>query len=179
MSGCYCPGGDLPQYGGAVLWHGNGARLVTDSSLSNAEMQRMFQVVEVGEKGSSLQICNIHLPSQRQLDPRVAARKRISELMEAIGSGIDIVMGDLNEGPGGEVAEWFQERGFVDSAELLGHANTPTSLGGGRGDYIWVKELLSNHISEYGVVKREALNACCCEKKYLSDHLPIWVSWNC
>jgi endonuclease/exonuclease/phosphatase family metal-dependent hydrolase len=179
MSGCYCPGGGLHQYGGAVLWRDSSARPVIDSRNSGAGTQRMYQIVETQGWGLPMQICNVHLPSQRQLGPRLAAEKRLSELLEVIEFGPDLIAGDFNERDGLDLGKCLRRRGYIDSASTSGHSDLPTGLGGGRGDYIWLKGYLRHHLLEYGVVGKERLEFDGPGKLYLSDHLPLWVVLSC
>ncbi len=176
MSGSYCPGSELTQYGGAMLWHNGRGDAVSDSSSSGAEVQRVFQIAEFTGPDIQLRICNIHLPSQRQLGPRLAAERRIRDLVEAVKLEPDLVVGDFNEPPGRSVGKRLERMGFVDSAGVLGHGNVSTSLGGGRGDFIWVREELSGCLREYGVIGKKELDSRGSMYRYLSDHLPLWIS---
>jgi len=179
MSGCYCRGRQLPQYGGAVFWHSGNGRRVRDAHSVAAEIQRMWQIVEITGARYSLRICNIHLPSQRQLGPERASAQRMADLLEAIRScerEPDIIVGDFNEYPGGRVSRCLGMHGYIDAAVLADSTDAPTNIDGGRGDYIWIKKQTSDSFLAYNVT--EKLNLACVNtgKQYLSDHLPLWIT---
>lgn len=179
MLGCYCPGTTLPQYGGAVLWYRHVARQVRTSQKSALKTQRMWQVVEVGGDGHCLRICNAHLPSEAQLGPERAAEQRLAELQDLIRScetGLDIIVGDFNERPGGPVGELLERHGYIDAAVLSDRADVPTNIGGGRGDYTWVKRQMCEPMLTYDVAGRQELACGEAGKEYLSDHLPLWIT---
>lgn len=178
LSGSYCQGGTYPQYGGAVLWQ-NVAPPVRDSAGLGAAAQRMWQIFEVKlSRGRNIHVCNIHLSSGRQLGREMGARQRLTELAEVVQHKRppDIIIGDFNEMPGGPVNEYMKEKKYMDAAVLTQQESVPTNLGGGRGDYIWVRADLRGSVVEYAVLPR----AECCysrgEIEYVSDHLPLWVT---
>jgi len=179
MSGCYCPGEQLPQYGGAVFWSSPRGAQIHSSHESALATQRMWQVIEIGRTDCNLRIANIHLPSQRQLGPEKSAAQRGAETLEAIDScdtGLDFVAGDFNEQYGGAVSECLETHGYVDAAAVSDWIDKPTGISGGRGDFIWIKERASKHLLHYGVVGKQALECNHANKQYLSDHLPLWVT---
>jgi endonuclease/exonuclease/phosphatase family metal-dependent hydrolase len=180
MPGCYCPGTMLPQYGGAVLWHRHVARHVRTSQESAVKTQRMWQIVEVEGEGRCLRICNVHLPSERQLGPERASEQRITELQDLIRSsetGLDIIVGDFNEQPGGPTGRYLESHGYVDAAVRSDRTGDPTAIGDGRGDYAWIKKQAGDYGLAYDVAAKQEL-ACCSDtgKQYLSDHLPLWIT---
>lgn len=163
------------QYGGALLWR-KGQAL---SAASPVVPQRMWQGCAAMTAAGSITICNIHLPSNRQLGPERSAQQRLTELTAAIDSvnpSWDVVAGDFNERPGGAVGRCLRERGYRDAAELTGKAELPTNLGGGRGDAIWVAERMVPRLVAYGVARKEELAIDMPGKRYLSDHLPLWIT---
>ncbi len=177
LPGRYCPGGELAQYGGAVFFPSGD--YVADWRCSPLRPQRMWQVVQVAAgEAPAIQICNIHLPSSRQLDPAAAGPRRIEELCVALGQlrPPAVVVGDFNEPPGGPVGKHLGERGFLDAAELAGLGEKATALGGGRGDQVWIHNTLRDRLLEYAAVDRAALKAGGGEKEYLSDHVPLCVT---
>ena len=180
MPGCYCRGGELPQYGGAVFWYPGGGRQIGDSQEASVKTQRMWQIVEVNIAGCRLRICNIHLPSGRQIGPEQAAVQRMSELRQLLQNcetEPDIIVGDFNEQPGGPASEYLERHGYVDSAVLAGRGDVPTNVGGGRGDYIWIKRWwVDNGSLNYDVADKQALECNDGGKQYLSDHLPLWIT---
>jgi len=179
MPGCYCPGEELPQYGGAVFWTSPRGAQIHSSHESPLATQRMWQVVEVGQADSCLRIGNIHLPSQRQLGPEKSAAQRVTETLDAINScelGLNFVAGDFNEQYGGAVSECLEAQGYVDAAAISDWVDRPTGISGGRGDFIWVREQASNSLLHYGVVGKQIFECGDINKQYLSDHLPLWVT---
>ena len=180
MSGCYCPGTALPQYGGAVFWRGDGGREVRNSQEAAVKTQRMWQMVEVQGGVGGVQICNIHLPSDRQLGPERAAAQRKAELEESIrncGAGLDLIVGDFNEQPAGPIAVCLEQNGYLDAAVVSEHADFPTTIGGGRGDCIWIsRKMGGDRMLTHGVARRQDLACMDTGKSYLSDHLPLWIT---
>ena len=179
MTGCYCAGTTLPQYGGAVLWHPNDGRQDHNSQESAVKTQRMWQTVEVKVDDRSLRICNIHLPSERQLGRERAAAQRMTELQDMIRgceTGLDIIAGDFNEQPAGPASECLERHGYVDAAVLLDSSDDPTNIGGGRGDYIWIKRQTANCVLTYDVAGKQELAFRDTGKQYLSDHYPLWIN---
>lgn len=176
LDGGFTPGGALRQYGGAALWER--ASLVRDSGSCQSPPQRMWQmVVASAGEAAPIRVCNIHLPSSRQLG-KAAGEQRLRELAEAIESGRRpaIVAGDFNELPGGSASDYMADQGYVDAAVLAGQAFRPTGLGGRRGDYIWLDEPLSAGLVDYGVLAAESMRAGAGGEQYLSDHFPLWVT---
>ena len=179
MPGCYCQGKELPQYGGAVFWHPDRGRQIHSSQESTAMAQRMWQIVEVDGTDRCLRICNIHLPSERQLVPEQAVVQRMAELQESIRScetKPDIIAGDFNEQPNGPASKYLERHGYVDSAVLSDCADVPTNIGKRRGDYIWVKKQMTAHFLSYGIAEKEDIVYRTAAKQYLSDHLPLWMA---
>ncbi len=174
LEGAYCPGRVLTQYGGAVFWRAG--TLLKDAREAGDPPQRVWQVVTVeGEGGGSLAVCNIHLPSSRQLGKEAAARRRVEELRVATKTVPEVVLGDFNEWPGGAVSDFMAGQGYADAAELTGQGDRPTSIGDKRGDQIWVHERVRDRVVEYGVLVKDELATSLEGKTYLSDHLPLWV----
>ncbi len=179
LPGEYCPGSTLAQYGGAVFWSLPDGRAVLDSRSCAVATQRMWQVIEVDVGGQSLRICNIHLPSGRQLGQEQAALQRVAELDAMLRScvpGPDIIVGDFNEKPDGPIGSFLARHGFVDAAVVAQRADGPTSIRGRRGDYIWLRRELAGRILAYGVTAKEDFSCEDMGKEFLSDHLPLWIN---
>lgn len=179
MQGCYCQGKQLPQYGGAVFWQPGRGRQIRNSHGPAASTQRMWQIVEVNGTERRLRMCNIHLPSGRQLGRERAAARRIAEIEESIRSCTtepDIIVGDFNEQPDGPASKCLESHGYVDSAVLSDCADVPTNIGQGRGDYVWIKRQMSNCLLNYGTAKKQELVCGSAGKRYLSDHYPLWIA---
>ena len=179
MQGCYCPGGQLPQYGGAVFWQGDRGLQILDSHTSGADTQRMWQILEVNGTNSRRRICNIHLPSGRQLGHEQAAARRLAELEESIRScqtQPEVIVGDFNEQPNGPASKCVEGHGYVDSAVLSDCADIATNINGGRGDYIWISSQIDGRLVNYGAAQKKELVWINAGKKYLSDHFPLWIA---
>ncbi len=175
--GWYCTGGELVQYGGVMV--GGDCECIDDSRSAGVGVQRVWQIGRVdGIMGEVVNVCNVHLPSNRQLGVELSAKQRLKELVGILGreSRPGILAGDFNEMPGGAVCEFMGEKGYVDAAVLTGRAEVDTSVGGGRGDYIWVDKELAGRVVEYGVFDAKGFTGRDMGKEYLSDHLPIWVT---
>jgi len=178
MAGDYCPGVALAQYGGAVLRR-EGKRVADARSVSGIISQRMWQMVDVPSgAGGSLRLCNVHLPSGRQVGKDAASLLRREELSVVLSHAKPphLILGDFNEQPGGPLSEYLSERGYHDAALLADRPAQPTALGGGRGDYIWVHETVLDAVAEYCVMPRESLATAIPGKTFLSDHLPLWIA---
>lgn len=178
MPGCYCRGKELRQYGGAVFWHPDRGRHCHDVLGVASGMQRMWQVVEVTHNNRRLQLCNIHLPSKRQLSHEQATAQRVAELRNAIrglDTPPDLIVGDFNEPPAGPAGEYLEAQGYVDAAVHAGRAELLT-LGNQRLDYIWIKQPLSDCLLTYDVAGADELACEDIGKHHLSDHLPLWIS---
>ena len=105
--------------------------------------------------------------------------QRVVEMGRATRATPDIVMGDLNEPPDGEVDWLLAEAGYADAALHTGQASRPSSLGGGRGDRIFVHSSRLDGLSEYGTLDSEDLKNDSGGKVSLSDHLPLWIRMEC
>jgi endonuclease/exonuclease/phosphatase family metal-dependent hydrolase len=172
MDGEYCRGGVLKQYGGTMMWK-TGCR-VTPYDWSNDPPQRMWQQARVPETGV-LRVCNVHLPSNRQLGRERSKLRRIEELRSATQVGPQVFLGDFNEPPGGPVSDFMGSLGYMDAAEMTGRSKDPTSLNGNRGDQIWVSRFARDRMVGYGVLSARGLETSVVGKTHLSDHLPLWI----
>tara|TARA_Y100000588_G_scaffold59098_1_gene57853 strand:- start:10455 stop:11078 length:624 start_codon:yes stop_codon:yes gene_type:complete len=170
--GHYTEGSTLRPYGGAMLWRKG---RVVETSTQGDGTQRVWQIARCG----FLTVCNVHLPSSRQLGAQRAAAQRVVEMGRATRATPDIVMGDLNEPPDGEVDRLLAEAGYADAALHTGQASRPSSLGGGRGDRIFVHSSHLDGLSEYGTLDSEDLKNDSGGKVSLSDHLPLWIRMEC
>ncbi len=174
MEGCWSAGVDLPQYGAATFWHPGCGKMLTDAHRSSLEVQRIWQTAEVSAGESVLTVANLHLPSARQLGDAGAAKQRLAELQDVLtvrAAGYDLIAGDLNEQPDGDLSSSLKQQGYVDLARTLPTA-PPTTFNGGRGDYLWLNGSSRWKLREFTTVCRETLvregNG-----RYLSDHLPL------
>ncbi len=181
MDAYYCPGVELTQYGGAIAMRGGHPAL--DARASSIRPQRVWQVIDLDGSGANpLRICNVHLPSSRQLGAEAAVVRRVEEISDmlilatACGGAPHVIVGDFNERPGGAIAESMQENRYVDVARLTGREDLPTSLGGSRGDQAWAHETVVARIAGYGVLRADDIIAeGVSGKRHLSDHMPLWI----
>lgn len=179
MQGAYHPGTTLSQYGSALLWRRDCGRPMQNSHGSAAQVQRTWQTAEIIGVNTGFTIGNVHLPSSRQLGEAGAAVQRVAELEELIDShegGLDMIVGDFNEMPGGHVGSCMEHHGYVDAAVHFKRPDAPTNLAGGRGDYFWVKKEMSKRLRTFDVVKKQNVICRFPDKTFLSDHLPLWIS---
>jgi len=176
LAGHYTPGGTLSQYGGATFWREGACR--RDSLGCRPSPQRMWQLVDARPgRSEAVCLCNVHLPSSRQLGP-AAGTRRLEELACIIEAKPrpTIILGDLNEMPGGPVSEYLASMGYCDAAAMTGQTFRPSGLGDGRGDYVWVHSSLAERVIEYGVLPKERMIAAPAGEEFLSDHLPLWLT---
>lgn len=178
MPGFYCPGNELAQYGGAVFGAAPAAHLAADSRRPAARAHRMWQRVELAHGEGRLRVCHVHLPSNRQLGPERSGARRLEDLTEALQAGNgapDVVLGDFNERPGGPVGHFMRERGYEDACVLTGQPDAATSIGGHRGDYIWLGRTVAARLVACSVMDRDDLTCGLPGKETLSDHLPLRI----
>ncbi len=176
LPGRYTPGGTLRQYGGATFWREGAYR--RDSLSCEPRPQRMWQLTDASPgRAGAVCLCNVHLPSSRQLGP-AAGTRRLQELACMIEDEPRpmIILGDFNEMPGGPVGEYLASMGYCDAAAITGQTFRPSGLGDGRGDHIWVHSSLAERVIEYGVLPKERMIAAPAGEEYLSDHLPLWLT---
>lgn len=178
--GCFCPGGELTQYGIGVFWRADECRPIANSQNKGAEVQRAWQACEVRIGSNRLRVCNVHLPSDRQLGSERAAVQRIRELEGALSccddDGPEVVLGDFNEYPGGSVYRHMVASGYMDAAVAGKAGERPTNLGGERGDQIWIKSGMLEAFRAYGVFDEKACSLSGQDKRFLSDHFPVWIT---
>lgn len=177
MEGRHSPGCELVQYGTACFWMPAKGRLVANPSQVSRPPMRSWLLAAAVLPDRELRVANMHLPSTRQLSKDEAARRRVEEVdtVLSLNPPPDVVLGDLNELPGGPLGAFFEERGFLDAAVLTGKPDLGTNYSGTRGDQIWVRRELADNVADYGVVKPERQSTDLPEKKYLSDHIPLWI----
>jgi endonuclease/exonuclease/phosphatase family metal-dependent hydrolase len=175
MQGNWCPGSELRQYGGAALW--KSGRLEADSGTALAPPQRVWQIIELQTSNGNLHVANCHLPSSRQLSEEAAAKERIRETGNVLehDPAPDVILGDFNEQPGGDLGEFLTERGYLDAAVHTGNEHLGTTPKGRRGDQIWIASDLAKRVCGYGVVPEAKLRTNIAGKQHLSDHFPLWV----
>jgi len=159
------PGRISPKYGGAVL---------VDPELAFAyepikdSFERVCQIVEVRLGGGPVAICNLHLPSGVGHPEDGGEGVRMREIEEVISLAPDVIVGDLNSGPGSPVYRKLSEAGYIDAAAEAGMEDVPT-CGRARIDYIWFRRL---KLEDYEVVYR-AGGVDGDVVRSLSDHLPV------
>jgi endonuclease/exonuclease/phosphatase family metal-dependent hydrolase len=177
MTGAYCPGGALPQYGGAVL--GKAGRVLADSREAARQTQRLWQMVEAPRAdGRALRVANVHLPSSRQLGAQAAAQCRSDEMAAVLDrrDPPEVVVGDFNEQPGGGVSEVLAARGYLDAAEIAARGELGTTASGHRPDQVWVLATMREHLVGCAAVSEAAMRTDLPGKRHLSDHFPVWIA---
>jgi endonuclease/exonuclease/phosphatase family metal-dependent hydrolase len=172
MRAAWCPGGALPQYGLAVL------------TPVPCEVQDWRRAAAVPERGwltarvRGLLIANVHLPSGRHLGGERARVQRLEELRSIISLSPDVIVGDHNELPGGEVSRFLAGHGYLDLAATAGAGHLPTTHGNtppNRIDYVWVRGPLATN-ARYDVIPASSFAAPRdTGKTLLSDHFPVTV----
>lgn len=174
MNAHHCPGLQYPEYGGGILSRlGN---LIAESKKTDG-IERVWQKLQIPEI-DGLTICNVHLPSGRQSTDSEAAEKRLQELRGLLDapSKPDVIVGDFNERPEGNIHPFMEEQGYKDVALLFNsaHIGTSTQKEGRRTDYIWIHKRLSKFVINYRVASKSetALDS----NRFLSDHLPVLLT---
>ncbi|HHX66351.1 MAG TPA: hypothetical protein GX702_15855 [Chloroflexi bacterium] len=179
MNGVYCPGNELPAYGGALLWRPGLLVRSSDSRGASVAPQRMWQMAEIdGPHGPALRVVGLHLPSDRGLPPGEGGRRRLEEVRALLDRSdtVDLLMGDLNEEPDGELGRYLSDHNYVctsppDDVEA-------TALSGRRSDHIWVRADRQDRVVDAGMVASSWLRLDISGKQHLSDHLPLWVLYD-
>ena len=176
MSGSWCPGAELPQYGTAVLWRRGALR--ADWRDAAPAPQRAWQIAALPRRGGGeVLVANCHLPSNRQLSDAAAAVRRIEEISTVLAQERkpDLVLGDFNEQPGGPLGEFLTKEGYVDVAVQTDRQTLGTTPKARRGDQIWVATGLLDRIRGYGVIPEGEMRTEVPGKQHLSDHFPLWA----
>lgn len=175
LGGVYTPGGEHPQYGGAMLWRRGS--LSTQSSDVQPRPQRVWQRAQVLDGSASGYFANLHLASARQLGEEAASQTRLSDITQLL-SGVPrpkVIAGDFNEGPTGAVSALLNDEGYVDTATVLGISADSTGVDKPRSDQIWVHESAKDSVEAGGVGSWEELAFDQGGKSLLTDHLPLWI----
>ncbi|MCX7590929.1 MAG: endonuclease/exonuclease/phosphatase family protein [Kiritimatiellae bacterium] len=174
LSHYYTAGRELKQYGGCIL--AGAGKLIASSNSAGSLFQRMWQILAYETStGKVITIANVHLPSDRQIEPAEAAQKRVDELRQVLALAPDILCGDLNERPHGRVTMELEAAGYRDCAEFTHNEDRSTSIGARRTDYIWVRSCLAGRVCGYGLVPFHSFLSKAPGKTFISDHLPLWI----
>jgi len=178
MDVLYTPGAIHAQYGSMIA-----TSLRSPFRLPNGAptiLERSLVAARVPLPSGTLGVTSIHLTSGRQTSPAEAKAARVREISEFLtshGVETDILAGDFNEDPDGEVAGLLRARGFVDTASVFGKASIGASVSGTRRrDLIWVKAKWQSRLLDYGVVQEELAVSDLKGKSFLSDHRPVWIT---
>ncbi len=172
MEGQQADGAILTQYGGAILWREG--RLCADNRRPTPQRIRMGVTVPSSD-GKGDTIWNVHLPSSRQLGREAAAQVRLAELEPLVRECPDVIAGDFNERPGGELDGFMARHGYHDAAVLAGAPEFVSAIRMRRVDRIWVHQRNVSRVSGYGVVPDAELTSSAPGKVWLSDHVPLWI----
>lgn len=178
MDVTYTPGNISRPYGSLIAT--NLGSITHDEDLSPSRFERSFSVAEIAVCSSTLKVGCVHLTSGRQTGASGAPavrRAEITEFLETHGSTTDVLAGDFNENPDGDVAKILKDSGFLDSATLFGMESIATTVHSpNRRDIIWIKEHLRERILDYGVMREEIMLSNGQKMNSLSDHCPLWIS---
>ena len=178
MKGAFAEGRVYGQYGGCVCTR-HEFEPEPPADCEPGALERMALLCKVSAGQTALGIGNIHLTSGRQSGKDRAGAARLRE-MEGIfhlaGGKIDILCGDFNEHAGGGVSRFLEENGYTNAASLGGKREI-ASLAGctSGGDQIWVRESMKDSVADYGVICDGFSISDVPGKKFLSDHLPVWI----
>lgn len=175
MESQYLAGGEFPQYGGCVI--GNDLEAVDPAeSVAQFHPTRIWQRVNVPTRDGLLRLVNVHSPSDRQLGA-ASENRRVAEFRAGLTEQppVDIIVGDFNERPGMPVSQLLTAAGYVDCAAATGNGDRSTSIGGKRGDWIWIRAALAGKLKKYDVVKPKDFLSCTPGKQFISDHMPLWI----
>lgn len=173
MEGAFFPGGQRADYGGALLWKGQSARVenFTHTAVGQGRFfERICLKLDTYINNRHLSIVNVHLSSNRYAPAHRGEPVRLAELaaLFAADSAPDVVVGDFNAVPDSAVYADMMERGFVD----CGHNySTHGRAADKRIDYIWVGADSGLSLAAYEVVEDERFLYDA--GVYLSDHHPL------
>lgn len=175
FEGHHTPASAHPRYGGGIFWRVG--RVATDSSTMPGA-QRMWQILEMPRpEGPALRVANVHLTSDKMAGADEAGSIRLDEIEAVLSAvpGPQIIAGDFNEGPGGSVADFLERRGYNDVAEVTGYEIESTGAGKPRSDQIWIAAGLEDSIDHFEYGTWTKLETTIPGKRYLSDHLPLFL----
>lgn len=120
MSVTFAAGGERTMYGGAILWREGLAAQVQDLSQMPTSLgcrfERICMVMTLNVDDSSVDICNVHLSSNRFAPQSNGEPVRLAEL-ETLFAQIEapsIIAGDFNARPDSTVYEMMRSRGYED-----------------------------------------------------------------
>ena len=173
MAGAFCQANRQRQYSGAIYWRQG--KLASDSASGQVHPWRMWQKAAVRTGSRDLVVCNLHLPSSRQLGEEAASCARLTDLehMLAHEPSPDVIAGDFNEGPAGSSTSFLMQQGYVDTAFLVESKVQSTGDGKPRSDQIWVADAFRGAVSGFSVLGWDELRTSLPGKTHLSDHLPL------
>lgn len=164
-------GGQLPVYGGAILW-GKPICAQTVTIPEPQSFQRFCQILIVHDH---FKIANVHLPSTAQLSDEEAYAKRKHEMEQLLllEPNVDIIAGDFNEEPKDVLDMFLTHKGYIDSFEFNKGTCTISTKGEGRGDFIRIKEKYRNLVESFFIVDFRQEEWKTSIGRLLSDHMPL------
>lgn len=175
----YTPGQKYPAYG-AMITAPKERQLENVSIPDDFKYERSVVVTKVKtHRGATLTIASLHLPSGRQGggSPTEIRGREVAEFLKHFGKDVDVIVGDFNEGPGGNVSKILSENGFSDCALIKEGSDTnPTTVWNKRGDFIWIKNSLKDRLLDFKVLRDKNPVSDLPGKKLLSDHNPLMIS---
>src|SRR5690606_9781606 len=107
-------------------------------------------------ENDTLNLANIHLPSNRQRGASGGQERRLEELSHVLGKA-DILLGDFNEFPNGQCTSLLEAAGYIDTAEACQAGTTPSNIAGKRGDQVWVIKDKIDMLQSYFYIPQEQL----------------------
>ena len=174
LTACHhAPGGQRPDYGGALLARPRGA--FTDHTTAPGHThERCHHRVAVGDP--PLHVANVHLPSNRRAaSPAEGDGLRRAELDRVLATSPppDVVMGDFNATPDSPPYRAMLEAGYIDTAAAL---DAPAPTWRSRIDYIWLHERHRPRLRGYACLDTGDFHRTGDDTPWrLSDHPPIMI----
>lgn len=170
----YNAGEEIKWYGGVVLYkpHLNVEQV---SNKFEEQFQRVYQIVTVSIQDKKIKLCNVHLPSDAQLSPEMAEKKRKVEMSLLIGLQPDLICGDFNENEGAsrQLFDLLESHKYFDAISYNCQSNRASKIKDKRGDFIYVKNDLESMIDFFYTVDLKQYKIDNRDDHYLSDHFPI------
>jgi exonuclease III len=176
MKYIYNAGEEIKWYGGVVLFHPN----LNISQVFNTfeeTFQRVYQIVSVSFQDKKINLCNVHLPSDAQLSPAMAEKKRKVEMSLLIGLKPDLICGDFNENEGSsrQLFDLLESNHYYDAILHNNQNNKATKIKDKRGDFIFVKNELKQLVDYFYTVDLKQYKMDKNEATFLSDHFPLVI----
>ncbi|PCJ57603.1 MAG: hypothetical protein COA79_15265 [Planctomycetota bacterium] len=173
MKGLYTKGKAKPHYGGAIF--SDYIEHIDNSNASDLDVERFWELVSFNDNKSSIEILNLHLPSDRFNENEKAHDKRCSELESILSkSNPDIICGDFNQRPNKQLTKIMNNSGYYDVAEHTHNQDLATCpKSGTRLDYFWIKTEHLIKVQSLDTIFPNKFYSKVANRIYISDHLPL------